>query len=147
LVDFENEGYIDFDKLKPVLEVLARNTKDPEALNVDLSDPIQVAKDFLYALVKPSSHFSEKIPQVKFNLSLPSGANHPAQISGHGSTIMTHGSGGSGHGANSSSQQKGSQRGVTSSQHSAKAPSTHPIGPGFHIVQPQQEEHLPTLNQ
>lgn len=50
LVDHENEGTVDAEKLKPVLDVVAKNTEVEGAMSVELADTDTLAKDFIHTL-------------------------------------------------------------------------------------------------
>jgi Ca2+-binding EF-hand superfamily protein len=50
LIDHENEGAVDAEKLKPVFDVVAKNTEVEGALNLELSDTEALTKDFIQTL-------------------------------------------------------------------------------------------------
>ena len=50
LVDYENEGTIDAEKLKPVFDVVAKNTEVEGAMSLELADTETLTRDFIHTL-------------------------------------------------------------------------------------------------
>lgn len=82
LVDFDNEGFIDADKLLPVMTVFCQNTKDQGMLSFDLDDPKVLTEKFISDLSNPQPPSPSRTTfaplaspgkQTRFNLNLAVG--------------------------------------------------------------------------
>lgn len=76
LVDHENEGFIDLEKLRAIFEVLSVNIRDFNMVDIDLTRPVMVSTYFItatneleknvpHSIVSPQPHNSSTLQNQK----------------------------------------------------------------------------------